>query len=262
MKEFFVKKLLIAIRKWAILKKVIILNGSLRKKNTHMLLKKVEALLKTCEVEFVNISDFELKPCIGCENCIRAGICPINDDADMILDKLAKADGIIIGTPVYLRQISGYLKMLIDRGCAWYHRSPLVGKPILFVSTTQVSGLKPTTRYLKDLSVQWGAISTGVIARNMFKLDEPVKVVDLKVFNSYLEDDTKTNYRPTLKNVIEFNTQKVLAVSVLPVDLAFWREKNYVDKPYFFSCRISIFKRCIGYLYYKMLSYFINKNKL
>ncbi len=178
------------------------------------------------------------------------------------MNKLANADGLIIGTPVYLRQISGYLKMLIDRGCSWYHRSPLVGKPIFFVSTTQVSGLKPTNKYLKDLSVQWGTITTGILSRTMFKLDEPIKVEDLKVFNSYLEEETKINYSPSLKNIIEFNTQKVLAVCVLPVDLAFWNEKGYVEKPYFFNCKINLFKRLIGYLYYKMLSYFINKNKL
>lgn len=243
-------------------KRVVIVNGSLRKKSTYSILEKIENLLHNCDVEFLNLKDYDLKPCVGCERCLRIGNCNIKDEASIVLDKIQNADGIIIGTPVYLRQISGLLKMVIDRGCSWYHRSPLVGKPILFACSTQVTGLKQTQKYLKDLSVQWGTIYSGTIARTMFKIDDEVKESEIAKFNHYLTAANRKKYRPSWKQVFEFYTQKVLAVNILPLDLQFWSEKGYINQPYYYDCRINIFKRTLGYAYYKMLSYFIVKNKV
>ncbi|WP_422484779.1 flavodoxin family protein [Gudongella sp. DL1XJH-153] len=243
------------------MKKILIINGSIRKKATFSLLKSIESLLGDYEVTFLNIKDFDIKPCIGCENCMREGTCNIKDEANIVLTKISDSDGVIIGSPVYLRQISGYLKVLIDRGCVWYHRSPLVGKPVFFVTATQVTGSSAAVRYLNDLSVQWGTINAGHISRNMFNLEKSIESSSLDNFKYYLEDENKRNYKPTIKQIIEFNTQKVLGVNILPLDMEYWEEKGYVGKPYFYDCKINVFKRLIGGAYYKMLTYFIVKNK-
>lgn len=243
------------------MKKILILNGSMRKKNTFSLLKKIEASFEDCDCEFVNLSDYVIKPCIGCENCMRNGVCNIDDDVKALLDKMIASDGLIIGTPIYLRHISGYLKMLIDRGCAWYHRSPLVGKPIYFVTSTQASGSKKAVRYLKDISLQWGTIYTGTLSKTMFNMEKPVDINELNDFKIYLDAGQKKNYKPSLNQIIEFNTQKILAMYVLPLDYAFWHEKGYLQRPYFYTCHINLFKKWVGHMYFKLLSYFISKNK-
>ncbi|MCR3955527.1 MAG: NAD(P)H-dependent oxidoreductase [Gudongella sp.] len=243
------------------MKKVLIINGSIRKQSTFGLLKVVESLLEGYDVDFINIKDYDIKPCIGCDSCIRKGNCYIDDDVEEILGKMNDADGIIIGSPVYLRHISGYLKVLIDRGCVWYHRSPLVGKPVFFITSTQVTGSKAAIRYLSDLSVQWGTINTGHISRNMFNLDNEVEERALDKFKYYLEEGNRKEYRPSFKQIIEFNTQKVLGVNIIPLDMQYWEEKGYADKPYFYDCRINVFKRLTGAAYYKLLTHFIVKNK-
>ena len=151
--------------------------------------------------------------------------------------------------------------MLIDRGCAWYHRSPLVGKPIFFVTTTQASGTKKALKYLKDISLQWGTIYTGEISRTMFDSDKIIKFKELKNFHRYLDEKERQKYRPKLSQIIEFNTQKVLAKYVLPLDLAFWNEKGYMAQSYYYSCKIGLINKGLGALYFRMLSYFISKNK-
>lgn len=243
------------------MKKILIINSSLRKKNTFSILKRIESFFCEYEVEFININDFNIKPCIGCENCIIKGDCHLKDDANILLSKMSSADGIVIGSPVYLRQISGYLKVLIDRGCAWYHRPALVGKPILFVTSTQVTGSKQAVKYLKDVSVQWGAIYAGSLSRTMFNLDREIKKRSIAKFLFFLDDNNKRKYKPGFKEIFEFYTQKVLAVNILPLDHIFWKEKGYIKKTYYYDCRINLLKKIIGNLYYKMLSYFINKNK-
>lgn len=241
--------------------KVLIINGSYRKKNTYNLLKKIESLMVGNEIEFCNINDFDIKPCVGCENCMRKGTCPINDEAKIILDKMIDADGIIIGSPIHLRQISGALKVVFDRACSWYHRSPIVGKPVFFVTTTQVTGSKNAIAYLKDLSVQWGTIYTGFLSKTVFNYDKPVAIGDFKLFLQFLNNNIQTKYKPTFKQIFEFNTQKVLAEQILPLDNVFWEEKGYLDNPYFYRCKVNVVKRFSGFLYYKFLSKIISKNK-
>lgn len=241
--------------------KILIINGSQRKKNTFTVLQKISELLGDHDLEFINIKDYNVKPCAGCENCLRKGTCHIEDDASKVLEKMIEADGIIIGSPVYLRHISGYLKNIFDRACSWYHRSPIVGKPVFFVTTTQVTGSKASMRYLKDLSVQWGTIYAGHISRTLFTIDKPYLESDLSTFIKYLNKDNLIHYRPSIKQIIEFNTQKILAEEILPIDLSFWEEKAYIQKPYFFKCKINYVKRLIGFLYYKLLKRIISKNK-
>ena len=242
--------------------KILIINGSYRKKNTYGLLKRIEPLLGDNEIDFINIKDYDIKPCTGCENCMRKGTCPIKDDAKTLLDKMETADGIIIGSPVHLRQLSGALKVIIDRACSWYHRSPIVGTPIFFVTTTQVTGSKNTLKYLKDLSIQWGTIYSGSVCRTLFNIDKSFKDNEFKLFLRYLNIDNRNQYKPSMKQVMEFNTQKVLAEEILPLDKVYWEEKGYLKKPYFYDCRINIFKRALGFVYYKFLSNIISKNKV
>jgi multimeric flavodoxin WrbA len=114
------------------MKKVIAINSSRRKKNTYNILQQIKArLTEDIQVDIINLSDYQIKECVGCENCIRKGTCHINDDAEALMRKLTEYDGIIIGTPIYMNNISGTLKVFVDRTCRWLHRPELVAKPIL-----------------------------------------------------------------------------------------------------------------------------------
>ncbi len=241
--------------------KIVMINGSPRKKGTYNLLKDLSKKIPHNEIQIINLGDYNLKDCAGCENCIMKGPCPLKDEGIQILDKLKDADGIILGSPIYLRQISGILKVLIDRTCSWYHRSPLVGKPILFAFSTQVTGIKEAAAYLKDLSVQWGTIYCGYISRNVFNREALSADKVMKRFTKYMDLKQKKTYRPSLKEIIEFNTQKVLAVNIVPLDKKYWEESGYFGKPYFYPCKISIHKRLIGWIFFSFLNKIISKNK-
>ncbi|MGV9104032.1 MAG: flavodoxin family protein [Promethearchaeia archaeon] len=65
----------------------------------------------------LNISDYEIRPCTGCDACVRRKPCPESehDDVPKIEEWLKKADGIIISAPSYFTGVPGVLKNLIDR---------------------------------------------------------------------------------------------------------------------------------------------------
>ncbi|TFG34097.1 flavodoxin family protein [Candidatus Thorarchaeota archaeon] len=93
------------------------------KSNTQFLLS--EALEAAAEVESIdtlllNISDYEIHHCTGCDSCVRKRPCPesAHDDIPKIEEKLRQADGIIIAAPSYFTSVPGVLKDFIDRSRA------------------------------------------------------------------------------------------------------------------------------------------------
>jgi len=67
------------------------------------------------ETELMHLTDFDLKPCDGCRTCFETKNCVIKDDVEKIFEKIAKADGIIVGSPVYFYSINAQTKMFIER---------------------------------------------------------------------------------------------------------------------------------------------------
>jgi multimeric flavodoxin WrbA len=61
-------------------------------------------------------SDLDIKPCRGCSNCKKSGKgCVINDDMQNIYTAFANADAIVLGSPVYMGQMSAQAKIFTDR---------------------------------------------------------------------------------------------------------------------------------------------------
>ncbi len=75
---------------------------------------------KTATTLLLDISDYEIRHCTGCDTCVRKKPCPESEHDDMrkIEEKLLQADGIIISAPSYFTSVPGVLKDLIDRSRA------------------------------------------------------------------------------------------------------------------------------------------------
>lgn len=99
--------------------KIIVLVGSLRKGgNTDLLARAfAEGAGQNHEIELLSIADYKVKPCTGCNVCIKRGDhrCCLTDDMAVIYEKLASADILAVASPVYFYGISAALKSIIDR---------------------------------------------------------------------------------------------------------------------------------------------------
>ncbi|MEX2704190.1 MAG: flavodoxin family protein [Candidatus Freyrarchaeum guaymaensis] len=99
--------------------KILGLVGSYRKYgNTEVLVR--EALMSAsemgAEVELLRLTDLTIKPCKGCMACVfKNAECRIEDDANFFFSKLFEADGIILGSPIYIFGPVGIIKMIQDR---------------------------------------------------------------------------------------------------------------------------------------------------
>ncbi len=96
--------------------KALLINGSPNKRNTLHLLELLARELEKhgFETEILNLADYNIAPCKGCDACLK-GPCAQKDDIFAVLEKMERSDAIVIGTPTYFGNVSGLVKNLIDR---------------------------------------------------------------------------------------------------------------------------------------------------
>jgi len=101
--------------------KVVAFNGSARKDgNTAILINYVFEELKKegIDTELVQFAGKRLRGCTACKKCFETKDCRCVIKTDIInecLEKMLKADGIILGSPIYFADITPEIKALVDR---------------------------------------------------------------------------------------------------------------------------------------------------
>lgn len=102
---------------------VIGINGSPRKQwNTATLVTKAleGAASRGATTELFHLYDLNFKGCISCFACKTRGgksygKCVLNDDLAPILEKIASADALVIGSPIYFGTVTGETRSFIER---------------------------------------------------------------------------------------------------------------------------------------------------
>ena len=101
--------------------KVLGIAGSLRSgSNTLQYVKTALGILEKegFTIELISLRGKEIKPCTGCYDCARKkkGVCTLKgDDFNEILKKMREADGLILGSPVYLSSVVPQMMALLAR---------------------------------------------------------------------------------------------------------------------------------------------------
>lgn len=101
---------------------VIAVNGSPRKTwNTATLLQKAldGAAAKGAQTELIHLYGLHYKGCVSCFACKRKGgnlgYCAMRDDLNEVLEKIIHCDVLLLGTPVYFRNLTGEMLSFLER---------------------------------------------------------------------------------------------------------------------------------------------------
>ncbi len=101
--------------------KVVAINGSPRPRgNTALLIGHVFDVLKKegIQTEMIQLGGHDVRGCRACYKCseIKNVRCNLDDDLiNGIIAKMSEADGIILGSPTYVTDVTTEMKALIDR---------------------------------------------------------------------------------------------------------------------------------------------------
>lgn len=121
--------------------KILALIGSPRKGgNTEALVDEVinGAKARDDSSEKIYLYDFDISACVDCRKCKRLDFsCAIQDGMSPLYPKIAEADLIIFGTPVYWYGPTATMKLLIDRMRPFIASGKLKGKEGIVITPSE-----------------------------------------------------------------------------------------------------------------------------
>jgi multimeric flavodoxin WrbA len=131
--------------------------------------------------EEIHLHDCRVLFCESCETCHKKILeCTIEDDVHTILRKMLDADGIVLASPNYINNVSGSLKVLLDRSSHFIHCKRLLGKYVAGVVTSGSGFADMVLEYLAYYGNTCGAQSSGgVSAMRGFGQDKKEKAFQL-----------------------------------------------------------------------------------
>jgi len=124
--------------------------------------------------ETLHLDNFRVFFCKHCEACHKKILkCSLKDDVSMILQKMLKADAILLASPNYINQVTASMKALLDRSAHFIHCKRLTGKYIAGVVSSGSGQNQEVLDYLKYYGATCGAqYSGGVSAQQQFGQDK------------------------------------------------------------------------------------------
>ena len=234
--------------------KLLAINGSPRKGNTSKALYLIRDAFPGVDFEILHLMDLDFKQCKGCYTCVLKGEskCPLKDDRDMILGKIAEADGLILASPVNSHMVSAMIKNFFERFGYLAHRPSYFNKSAMLMVTYSGYGAEEALKYMDkmlsafgfnlapslELQFRPGKIPEKNIVLNMEKSKRAVKI-----FMEKIESGEKT--KPSLKKIIPYNIFKY--VSKLDKELMVADYEYYKDKgDYYYETKIPFYRKIIA----------------
>ena len=98
--------------------KALLINGSPRPRGcTYTALNELKTTLEAegIEVELLHVGNRDIRGCIACGKCRELGRCVFDDIVNETAPKLAEADALVIGAPVYYASPAGGAISFMDR---------------------------------------------------------------------------------------------------------------------------------------------------
>ena len=136
--------------------KIVAIVGSPRLKgNTNHLVDRalLEATSLGIETEKIVLSQYQVNPCLGHDDCASYESCLQKDDAVWILDRFRQADGVILATPVYYYNVSAQMKAFIDRNYFFYkHDLKYRARAVGIIIVAEQIGIEDTLHTLRQFT--------------------------------------------------------------------------------------------------------------
>jgi Multimeric flavodoxin WrbA len=227
--------------------KVLVIMGSARKANTYRAAERIREILQeeaAVEWEYVMLKDVNLEQCRGCYTCFDRGeeYCPIKDDSALLEQKMHDADGVIFATPVYGFQISGLMKVFIDRHSYICHRPRFFRQKALLLTSAGAVGSKDVLEYLDTLARIWGfevVARAGIVSHAKMgplpayrvRENEEKLQAAAKAFLAALRRGKRA--KPGLFDVMAFHIGRAPCDELgerSPADHAYWAGKGWLEK--------------------------------
>ena len=165
--------------------KISLINGSPRKNRSCNFLidnaiEGIKAISEDFEIEKIQLTDYKITPCNGCDKCLRPpNDCPLADDDDIkkIEDFVLGSSAILIAAPNYFGSVSSQIKTLIDRSRPWkmanYKMKDILFAPIA-ASGLRSGGAEGVVASLINFALTQGMVVFGALGNAVIEQNIPI----------------------------------------------------------------------------------------
>lgn len=234
------------------MKKITAFIGSARKRYTYSAASRFMDNLRALgnyQCELIMLSEYKIGICRGCKVCFEKGegSCPMKDDRDVLIEKMMSSDGIIFATPNYTFQVSGIMKVFLDRLGFVCHRPRFFGKTFTNIVTQGISGGGKIMKYLNFAAMSWGLNTVRGSCHTFF---EPMPEKARIKFEKNLAEHSKRFHErmikpslppATLMGVMAFGMARTSIKNQLDErsrDYTYYRDKGWFESNYYYPTRV------------------------
>jgi len=240
--------------------KVTAFVGSARKKHTYKATEQFMHNLQSfgdVECEIVCLSDFHLELCKGCMLCLNKGeeLCPFKDDRDMLIDKMNNSDGIIFASPNYSFNVSGFMKVFLDRLGFIIHRPRFFGKAF---TSIVVQGFYRGGKIISYFNFLGKGLGFNVVRGCCLNSLEPMTTKEQKKTDLIIEKQSKKFYstlikkeypNPTFFKLMIFRMSRTSIKLLLDEswrDYTYYKNDGWFVSNYYYPTQLNTIKKLAG----------------
>jgi multimeric flavodoxin WrbA len=250
------------------MKSVIALVGSARRNGvtyraTRLLLDRLEAQ-GDVRTELAFLSERNLGLCRGCKACFLRGEehCPLHDDRDALFESMMRADGVVLASPVYSFQVSGVMKVFLDRLGFACHRPRFHGRVFTSIAVEGIWGGGAVVKYLDLVG---GAVGFDVVQgctvtarKNPNTAHQAMDEAERRRMEEGIADLARRFHAQLLRppfpepSLLQFwvfrmaRTSFRLELGEEFRDHVHYRERGWFDSAYYYPTRLGPLKRAAG----------------
>ncbi|HOO70544.1 MAG TPA: flavodoxin family protein [Spirochaetota bacterium] len=209
------------------------------------------------DCEIVRLSECDIGICQGCKLCLDRGeeLCRFRDDRDMLIEKLERSDGVVFASPNYSFNVSGIMKVFLDRLAFLFHRPRFFGKTFTGIVVEGIYGGKEIVKYFDFIGNGFGFnVVSGVCVRSLEPMGEKDKMnfdaaIDRLSKKFYLQLVKKEFPVPSLFRVMIFRWARSGIKRMLNEDFKdyrYYRDKGWFESDYYYPVKLNPFKKLAG----------------
>ncbi len=211
------------------------------------------------ETELVRLSDYRLEPCRGCKLCFEKGeeSCPLKDDRDVLIGKMMASDGVVFASPNYSFQVSGLMKLFLDRLGYMCHRPECHGKTFTSIVVQGFFGGGKILKYFDlmgtalGFDVVKGTCSTALVPMTEKERQERDAALAKQATRFRAQLAKGVPHVPGLLELVMFRMGRNnvrLELDETDADYKYYAERGWFDSDYFYPTRLGFMKRAVGRL--------------
>jgi len=220
---------------------------------TEQFLKKLQSYGEI-DCKMVLLSDYHLETCTGCRLCIDKGeeLCPLTDDRDLLIEKITNSDGVIFSTPNYSFQVSGWMKIFLDRMGYMFHRPVFFGRTFTCLVNQGIYGGKKIVKYLNFVGFGLGFhIVKGATILTIVPISDEMqrkndKIIDDLSKRFYLRLMKEKFSAPSFLRMFLFRMARSsmgIMLNETSRDYLFYKKNGWFESEYYYPVKLGTFKR-------------------